>query len=369
MLISASTDVHYTFLQAPTFIMEGRYAEQLKPVSKLLYILLYNKMLLSLKNGWINRNGAVYVRMSREDMAEELGVSKPTAIAAFNALVQCGLVCEKQFSGKVSAIFFCQPKEETAAMRRCSARQSAQVIAPQPKTAKMEQENFFTACSGEPVKILDSTGKDLLPAYIGINQIDYNQNNSIHQSDITHTEMDGKNFYEEKLSVLEEQLAACDRRDFAKMDQLLEQKKFYQRLSEDFSSKTVLQVEELIRDQIEYEQLADEGTVDLDLVDNIVSLIAETLKKPSSSQSVRERLLSITKIHIVGIADSLRQYCKPIRNFRNFLLKCIINSASTYSAYLHPCIGKPSCAAQEGWAVSGSLLSQIAENPRLSFVM
>ena len=144
MLISASTDVHYTFLQAPTFIMEGCYAEQLKPVSKLLYILLYNKMLLSLKNSWINRNGAVYVRMSREDMAEELGVSKPTAIAAFNALVQCGLVCEKQFSGKVSAIFFCQPKEETAAMRRCSVRQSAQARGAGERKAQYPQEIFLS---------------------------------------------------------------------------------------------------------------------------------------------------------------------------------------------------------------------------------
>lgn len=368
MLISASTNTHYAFLQTPTFIMNRYYSKQLSPLARLLYILLYNKMFLSLKNGWTDKTGAVYIRMSRADMADELGVSKPTAIAAFNSLVKCGLLCEKQSSGQVSAIFFCQPKEETATLRRCSAHQSAQAIAPQPEAAKMEQENSFTASSVEPVKNLDPTGKDLLPAYIGKSQKKYNQSNSIHPSDRTHPEMDGKNFYEEKISVLEEQITACGKRDFAKMEYLLQQKKFYQRLSEDFSSKTVLQVEALVRDQIEYEELADGGNVDLDLVDNIVSLIAESLKKPSASQSVRERLLAVTQIHVVGIVNSVLAYRKPIRNFRSFLMKCIINSVSTYSAYLHPCIGEPG-SDREGWAVSGSLLSQIADNPNLSFVM
>lgn len=370
MLISASTNTHYAFNQAPTFIMSKYYAKRLSPLARLLYILLYNKMFLSLKNGWTDKTGAVYVRMSRADMADELGVSKPTISAAFNSLVKCGLLCEKQFSGQVSSIFFCEPPKETITMRRCAAHQSAQTPASQPEVSKPEQkqEKIFTTSAAKPVMNLDHTEKDSLPAYIGISQMDYNQNNSIYQSDINHTEMDGKNFYEEKISALEEQIDACNKGDFTKMEYLLQQKKFYQRLSEDFTAKTVLQVEELVRDQIEYEELADGGDVDLDLVDNIVSLIAESLKKPSASQSVRERLLAVTQIHVVGIVNSVLAYRKPIRNFRSFLMKCIINSVSTYSAYLHPCIGEQG-SDREGWAVSGSLLSQIADNPRLSFVM
>lgn len=160
MLISDSTNINYVVDLVPSFIMGNYYTERLSPIARLLYILLYNKMLMNLKGGIVDKNGAVYVQMSRVEMAAALGVSKPTIVAAFNALVKCGLICEEQISGYVPLIFFAEPKEETVAMRPCAEEQPIEASVFPPKAAKVDLRiTFCTPLS--PVQ----TGEESLPVY------------------------------------------------------------------------------------------------------------------------------------------------------------------------------------------------------------
>ena len=125
MLISLTTNINFHFYQVPRFILNNYYTQELTPIARLLYILLYGQMLQSLEKHQTDRTGRVYIRMSKMDMSEALGVSKPTAMAAFKSLVECGLICEKQVVGEMPFIYFCEPKWEAGVKRCHDAEQAA----------------------------------------------------------------------------------------------------------------------------------------------------------------------------------------------------------------------------------------------------
>lgn len=68
---------------------------QLNLVAIMLYALLMHRASLSHRNGWRDEQGRIFVIMTREEAARELGCTKGTAVKAFKALVGAGLLEEK----------------------------------------------------------------------------------------------------------------------------------------------------------------------------------------------------------------------------------------------------------------------------------
>jgi len=94
------------FYQLPQFIFtEDEYKYQLSPVAKLVYILLRNRHDLSLANGWENEDGEVYFVYTRENLAEDLGISVPTASKAMEQLRNLGLLEEQKRFNKSNLIY------------------------------------------------------------------------------------------------------------------------------------------------------------------------------------------------------------------------------------------------------------------------
>ena len=60
--------------------------------SKLLYGLLLDRMSVSVKNKWIDKEGKVYVIYKIEDICSDMGTSKSNAVKYVNELCDMGLV-------------------------------------------------------------------------------------------------------------------------------------------------------------------------------------------------------------------------------------------------------------------------------------
>lgn len=88
--------INYEFLKIPKAMFANDNYRKLSSDAKLTYALLYDRLSLSKLNGWINENEEVYLIYTREEIAEDLGITYKKAIAAFKELLAAELIAEQR---------------------------------------------------------------------------------------------------------------------------------------------------------------------------------------------------------------------------------------------------------------------------------
>ena len=82
------------------------YKEKLNSDSKILYAFLLDRLSLSQKNHWFDKEGRVYLIFTREEVQNKLCLSEKTVTKAFKQLVEVNLIAEKrQGLGKPNLIY------------------------------------------------------------------------------------------------------------------------------------------------------------------------------------------------------------------------------------------------------------------------
>lgn len=85
--------LEYMFYQVPMeLFFNSNYKNNLSQEAKMLYGLLT----LSIKNNWKDKNGDVYIILTREKVQKMLNISDKTATKAFKQLNKCKLIYEKK---------------------------------------------------------------------------------------------------------------------------------------------------------------------------------------------------------------------------------------------------------------------------------
>ena len=100
-----------TFLQMPRFLFAGEFAgNRISSNARILYTLLLDRHRVSVKNGWFDENGEVYIYFKREEMEHQLGVSERTVSKVMQELKGLLLVEEKkQGLNKPNKIYLLSP--------------------------------------------------------------------------------------------------------------------------------------------------------------------------------------------------------------------------------------------------------------------
>jgi hypothetical protein len=88
----------YSFYRVPRSLMFGDEFRDLSLQAKLLYGLLLDRMGMSAKNQWIDKDNRVYVVYQISEIQEDLNVSRRKAIECLKELENAGLVT-KQVKG------------------------------------------------------------------------------------------------------------------------------------------------------------------------------------------------------------------------------------------------------------------------------
>ncbi len=86
--------INCEFLKIPKAMFANETYRKLSSDAKLAYALLYDRLSLSMLNGWINENDEVYLIYTREEIAEDLGITYKKAISAFKELIGANLIAE-----------------------------------------------------------------------------------------------------------------------------------------------------------------------------------------------------------------------------------------------------------------------------------
>ena len=95
-----------SFYQVPKELFANPYYTDLSLASKLLYGLLLDRLSLSIKNKWTDKDGDIYIIFSRKEAQEKLNLSDKTVTKAFKELKNKKLIREKRTGFKKNNIIY-----------------------------------------------------------------------------------------------------------------------------------------------------------------------------------------------------------------------------------------------------------------------
>ncbi|MDR3277597.1 MAG: replication initiator protein A [Oscillospiraceae bacterium] len=102
--------IRFEFFRLPKALFANPRYRAMSSDAKLTYALLFERLSLSMQNGWSNDKVEVFLIYTREDIAEELGVTYKKAMAAFRELIANGLIFEIRCGrGMANKIFITKP--------------------------------------------------------------------------------------------------------------------------------------------------------------------------------------------------------------------------------------------------------------------
>ena len=95
-----------SFFQVPKELFVNQYYTDLSLSSKVLYGLLLDRLSLSIKNKWTDKDGDIYIIFSRKEAQEKLNLSDKTVTKAFKELKNKKLIREKRTGFKKNNIIY-----------------------------------------------------------------------------------------------------------------------------------------------------------------------------------------------------------------------------------------------------------------------
>ena len=305
----------YSFYRVPkTLLTDPRY-KGVSIEAKVLYGLLLDRMSLSVRNGWMDKDRRVYIYFTQEDAMALMSCGKDKATRLFRELDQGGIGLierKKQGQGRPTRIYV---KNFTLPPEPGQSQQSDQTPPEGPQTAESQQSRPLDSAAVKTAQKTQSaplgmSGQDSgfsVPNKTDKNKTDFNDTeSSISPPDPSRASPP----------------AGAHRR--MRMDEMDGYR-------------------ERIRENIGYGLLLLERPYDAEEIDGYVELMAETCASRREYIRVngedvpiglvRKRFLKLDGEHIRYVMDSLRQNTTQVVNIRAYTLAALYNAPVTISQY------------------------------------
>lgn len=305
----------YSFYRVPkTLLTDPRY-KGVSIEAKVLYGLLLDRMSLSVRNGWMDKDRRVYIYFTQEDAMALMSCGKDKATRLFRELDQGGIGLierKKQGQGRPTRIYV---KNFTLPPEPGQPRQSDQTPPEGPQTAEDQQSRPLDSTAVKTTHFEQSAPLEMSSqdsVFSAPNKTDKNK------TDSNHTELSISPPAPSRASPP----AGAHRR--MRMDEMDEYR-------------------ERIRENISYDLLLLERPYDAEEINGYVELMAETCASRREYirvngedvpiELVRKRFLKLDGEHIRYVMDSLRQNTTQVVNIRAYTLAALYNAPVTISQY------------------------------------
>ena len=305
----------FSFYRVPkTLLTDSRY-KGVSIEAKVLYGLLLDRMSLSVRNGWMDKDRRVYIYFTQEDAMALMSCGKDKATRLFRELDQGGIGLierRKQGQGRPTRIYV---KNFTLPPEPGQPQQSGQTPPEGPQTAEGQQSRPLDSTAVKTAHLeqsapLEMSGQD--GGFSAPNKTDKNR------TDSNHTE---SSISPPAPSCASPPAGAHRRMRMDEMDGYRGQ----------------------IRENIDYDLLLLERPYDAEEIDGYVELMAETCASRREYirvngedvpiELVRKRFLKLDGEHIHYVMDSLRQNTAQVVNIRAYTLAALYNAPVTISQY------------------------------------
>ena len=305
----------YSFYRVPkTLLTDSRY-KGVSIEAKVLYGLLLDRMSLSVRNGWMDKDRRVYIYFTQEDAMALMNCGKDKATRLFRELDQGGIGLierKKQGQGRPTRIYV---KNFTLPPEPGQSRQSDQTPPEGPQTAESQQSRPLDSAAVKTAPFeqsapLEISGQDC--GFPAPNKTDKNKTDS----------NDTESSIPPPAPSRTSPSAGAHRQ--MRMDEMDGYR-------------------ERIRENIGYDLLLLERPYDAEEIDGYMELMAETCASRREYirvngedvpiELVRKRFLKLDGEHIRYVMDSLRQNTTQVVNIRAYTLAALYNAPVTISQY------------------------------------
>ena len=315
------------FLKIPKAMFANEKYRKLSSDAKLAYALLYDRLSLSKLNGWINENDEVYLIYTREEIAEDLGITYKKSISTFKELTDAGLIAEqRQGRGMPNKIFIVKlelsDKQAKKYVKRENLRSADSVCL---------EENM-----SEYKKCQNGTSEKTTPMQEVLNEDIKNFLNSTSRSDETAVldvpELHSNNTYINQIynNHTEKSQSVNQRNKF----------KFYtdsaEEISQDRQTDSPYRLEDILeRCQLEYFD-EEERKILYDALERM--FYSNGLKIGNArlpQDKVRSRMYEIDYNTLKSAVCNLHKNTKPISNITAYVMSTIFNCITEEYSLLH----------------------------------
>lgn len=280
----------YTFYRIPKLLITDDAFKTLSSDAKILYGLMLDRMSLSSKNGWFDKENRVYIYFSIEDTMEYLNVGKNKALKTIQELDQetgIGLIERvKQGQGK-PAIIYVKNFVRDAEDKSGSEVYNVNFKTPTNQTSRSLQN--------KPLEVYKSNSN----------------NNNINNTDLNNTESNPIISAKGKIGSDEN----VDVNTYAK----------------------------IIRENLELDILIARNPFDEEMLEGIYEMILETVICQRETiviegttypiSLVKSKFMRLNASHIEYVMESLKCTTSKIRNIKKYMLACLFNAPTTMSSY------------------------------------
>ena len=327
----------FAFYRIPKVLFTDDYFKDLSSDAKILYGLMLDRMSLSIKSQWIDKQDRVYIIFTLEQVTKYMNCGKDKGVkilAELDTDKGIGLIERvKQGQGKPTLIYVksfiikerpgisqtSEPMESRSAESRNLEYGDAEVLTSEkPKSRVLENRSLESGkaevlTSEKPkCRVLKNRSAEFGKAdtintynnYTEVSDIDYSDTNLINPSYLSRGKPEGQ----------------ADRMD------------------------EIRTYTNIIKTNVEYDWLMQNcGIGEQGYIDEIVELMVETISIPKDHvliagaeypyQLVKAKLLKVDSSHIEYVIESLHNNTTKVRNIKSYLLTTIYNAPSTIDSY------------------------------------
>ena len=310
----------YSFYRIPKVLMKDVRFSIVSLDAKFLYGLMLDRMALSVKNGWLDESGRVYIIFTVADVMESLGCAEQKAnklLSELDNVRGIGLIERKRRGlGKPNVIY----------VKKFIRREQ---ITPTPKEP-VPSKPQIKSCENHKSGNVKTTNQELRKSqtnntYLNNTELSYKYQSIYLQGDETDVE-ETADIY----SNLEEDdgMDRTDNKDSVPMVDQMELLDSYR---------------EVIRENTDYDILLQRYSYDRERLDGFVEIMVEVCsgsrgtirvnREEMSAGVVKSRFLKLDSGHIQYVMDCLDRGTTLVRNIRAYILTALFNAPVTISQY------------------------------------
>ena len=272
----------FSFIRIPKALLLDKNFATLSLQAKMLYGILLDRMGLSMRNGWCDKENRVYIIYQISEIQEDMGFSKKKAIEYLKELEEFGLVEKKRRGLGLPSILYVKSflvqEENSRGVENDTSRgtENGTLRGAETKLQEVTEEEPHI----NKTKMNDTYDNNI-------------ESNHILSSDVMEGEMD---YYAP-----------------------------------------------MIKDNIEYEYLLERYPLKKELLEGIFDLIVETVLCQSETlliasnqypiEHVKNKFLKLNYSHVAYVVDCLQENGSKVKNIKKYLLAALFNAPSTIEGY------------------------------------
>lgn len=272
----------FAFYRVPKLLFTTERYSNLSAEAKLLYGLFLDRLSLSQKNGWVDKDGNVYIIYTVENIMEALGCGNKKAIQLLAELENKAnlILRKKQGLGKPNLIYV-----------------KKFIVYPQPSV-----ERHFKKCENDTSGDVENT-----PLEMSKGHGNYTNNNYLNNSNTNP-------FFPSEDFGLELEGMSIEK-----------------------------QYREYFKEKLDYEILRLRHPYDGDTLDEILDLLVDTMcsnrktiriaSDDKPAELVKSQFMKLDSEHISFVLKCLQENASDVRNPKQYMLAAIYNAPMTISSY------------------------------------